>query len=92
MTSAFQKYFIVPASGNVPSYVAAVVCHSASGWTPVGVMQAAQTVAVYTQLLDRNTSRAALEYTFPGEHAQRVSVLHFLFVVCVRTLHSNILC
>jgi hypothetical protein len=65
MTKACQQYHIVPANGDIPAHVDDV-------YDPVhpleqrGFSQAAQTMAVLSDLLNPTEAHAALDYTFPA--------------------------
>eukprot|EP00043_Microstomoeca_roanoka_P007139 m.68982 g.68982 ORF g.68982 m.68982 type:complete len:200 (-) comp13709_c0_seq1:20-619(-) len=66
MTMAFRKYFVINNGTNQP-YIAALLGQTGEDtWTPAGVMQAAHTVALFTDVLN-DTSLAAemLDYIFP---------------------------
>jgi hypothetical protein len=68
MTQAFKRYHVVPASGGRPAYVSAVTGLARDGsWRPSPVvMQAAQTVAIFTGLINASLAGPLLDYTFPS--------------------------
>lgn len=65
-TSHFPDPFIC---SGVPSYIAAVAGYDSSSkaWKPKGFLQAAHTVAVYTDLVDASFAESVLTYAFPSE-------------------------
>ena len=68
MTSHLPNPFIC---SGAPSYIAAVAGYDSKSktWKPAGFLQAAHTVAVYTDLVDASFAETVLTYAFPSELA-----------------------
>lgn len=53
---------------DTPAYIAAVAGYDAASktWKPTGFLQAAQTVAIFTDLVNETFARTVLDYAFPA--------------------------